>query len=437
MARTASGEQVNVVSRPSSVDETMPSKPRGPLVLLGASVRSLAESASRAGWAVHAADLFCDLDLQAASRQAVAVAHGDGALVAGYPWSLLTAAARFPPAAAWAYSGALENHPDLVDAIARTRPLAGNTAAVVRQLRDPAELAAAARAAGLDFPETLCSPHDVATDGTFLVKPLASAGGRGIRLWTPQAACEHAALPAVASSAIQCWQRVIAGSPLSASYCMGQGFARLIGVSRQLLGEPWCHAGRYAWCGAVVVRFPGSLPMVDRLIAPLERLGDVLSSRFQPVGLIGVDLVVDTTGRLMVIEVNPRPTASMELFERSGAGSIAGHHMEACGFATPFIRPLEPPASPQPAATWAKAVLFAPRHIPISQELIDGLAEETTSWTQADGGWPALADIPRPGQVLAAGTPVLTVFAVAGTPDDALVGLRRRVAHVDAWLTSR
>lgn len=415
----------------------MPLKPRGPLVLLGASVRSLAVSASRAGWAVHAADLFCDLDLQTASQQAVAVAHGDGALVAGYPWSLLTAAARFPPAAAWCYTGAVENHPDLVDAIARTRPLAGNAAAVVRQLRDPARLAAAARAAGLDFPETLCSPHDVATDGTFLVKPLASAGGRGIRLWTPQAAFEHPARPAVASSAIYRWQRVVAGSPLSASYCMGQGSARLIGVTRQLLGEPWCHAGRYAWCGAVSLRFPGSPSMVDRLIAPLERLGDVLSARFQPVGLVGVDLVVDTTGRIMVIEVNPRPTASMELFERSGAGSIAVHHMAACGFATPLIRPLEPPASPQPAATWAKAVLFARQHIPISQDLIDELVEETTSWTQADGGWPALADIPRPDQVLAAGTPVLTVFAVAGTPDDALISLRRRVAHVDAWLTSR
>lgn len=427
---------MNEVSRPSSIDETRPSKPRGPLVVLGASVRSLAVSACRAGWAVHAADLFCDLDLEAASRQAVSVAHSEEALAAGYPWSLLTAAARFPAAAAWCYTGALENYPDLLDAIARTRPLAGNAAAVVRKLRDPARLAAAARAAGLDFPETLCSPHDVAMDGSFLVKPLASAGGRGIRLWTPQAAFEHAARPAVASSTIQHWQRVIAGSPLSASYCMGQGSAQLIGVSQQLLGEPWCHAGQYAWCGAVSLTSFGSLPAVDRLIAPLKHLGDVLSSRFQPVGLVGVDLVVDTTGRITVIEVNPRPTASMELFERSGAGSIAGLHMAACGSTTPFISPLEPPASSR-AATWAKAVLFAPRHIPISQDLIDGLAEETASWTQADGRWPALADIPRPGQVLAAGTPVLTIFAVAGTPDDALMSLRRRVTHVDAWLTSR
>ncbi len=393
----------------------------------------MAASAARAGWDVYAADLFCDLDLQTAAREAVPVPHGDGDEAAGYPWSLVAAAAGFSSSAAWCYTGAVENHPNLIDAISRVRPLAGNTGDVVRRLRDPAELAGATFAAGLSFPETLSSPDGLPLDGTFLVKPLAGAGGRGIRWWNPASAANHAMHQATPAGRLHIWQRYTPGTPLSASYCFAEGSARLFGVSRQLIGEPWCHAGEFAWCGAVNLRTAGSLPVVDRLLAQLERLGGVLAERFRPVGLVGVDLIVDAAGRLTVIEVNPRPTASMELFERSGAGSIAGSHLAACGFATPVDIPLEqPPVAP--ALNWAKAVLFAAQSTAISQSLIDRLVRETSPWTQADGGWPALADIPRPGQTIAAGAPVVTIFAVAPADDAPLATLRNRVARIDALL---
>jgi hypothetical protein len=111
----------------------------------------------------------------------------------GYPWGLLAAAEGFPLSTAWCYTGAVENHPDLIDAIARVHPLAGNPGDVVRRLRDPVHLAAAARAAGLSFPKTISSPDRIPLDGTWLVKPLASAGGRGIRRWTPAVAADHTA----------------------------------------------------------------------------------------------------------------------------------------------------------------------------------------------------------------------------------------------------
>jgi predicted ATP-grasp superfamily ATP-dependent carboligase len=216
---------------------------------------------------------------------------------------------------------------------------------------------------------------------------------------------------------------------------MSAGATRLLGVSRQIIGDPWCHAGMFAWCGAVALRPGRNSPDVDRLVAPLVELGNVLAERFRPVGLIGVDLIVDAAGRVTVIEVNPRPTASMELFERSGAGSIAGSHLAACGFPSPSDIPLEQPRS-WPTSTWAKAVLFAAQPTPVSQPLIDALSRETNPWTQADGGWPALADIPRPGQIIAAGAPAVTIFAVAPTAEDALATLRDRVAHIDALLTA-
>jgi len=425
------------VSRPNTAAESIRDGFTGQLIILGASVRALTESAIRAGWAVHAADLFCDLDLQAIATTAVPVGHGTSDPATGYPWSLLAAAEGFPPSTAWCYTGAVENHPDLIDAIARVRPLAGNPGDVVRRLRDPVQLAAAARAAGLSFPETMSSPDRIPLDGTWLVKPLAGAGGRGIRRWTRAVAANHTADRANAPDQKPIWQRFMPGPPLSASFCFAEGFTRLLGVSRQLIGEPWCHAGPFAWCGAVTLHTAsGDPPADDRLIDQLERLGGILAARFRPVGLVGVDLVVDAGGSVEVIEVNPRPTASMELFERSAAGSIAGSHLTACGYATPSRSRREQPL-PQSAWTWAKAVLFAAVPTPVLQPLIDHLTYETSPWTQADGGWPTLADIPRPGQIIAAGAPVVTIFAAASTPDAALASLRDRVARIDTLLSAR
>jgi len=424
------------VSRPNNAAGSTRQCSGSHLVVLGASARALAESAARAGWAVHAADLFCDLDLQAIARTAVPVAHGTDDAAKGYPWSLKPAAEGFPSSAAWCYTGAIENHPDFIDAIARVRPLAGNPSDVVRRLRDPVQLVAVACAAGLSFPETLSSPDGVPLDGTFLVKPLAGAGGRGIRRWTQAVAADHATQQGITPRHTRIWQRFMMGTPVSASYCFTQGSSRLLGVSRQLIGERWCHAGMFAWCGAVALHAAGGRTDTDPLIAPLERLGSVLAERFQPVGLVGVDLVVDADETITVIEVNPRPTASMELFERSGAGSIAGSHMAACGWAPLSDIAIEQPL-PRPASIWAKAVLFASQPTPVTQPLIDRLTREASPWTQADGGWPALADIPRPGQTIPVGGPVVTIFAAAPTTDDALAILRDRVTRIDALLSAR
>ena len=424
-----------IVRRPNTAAESIRDGFTGQLIILGASVRALTESAIRAGWSVHAADLFCDLDLQAIATTAVPVAHGTADAATEYPWSLLAAAEGFPPSTAWCYTGAVENHPDLIDAIARVRPLAGNPGDVVRRLRDPAQLAAAARAAGLSFPETMSSPDRIPLDGTWLVKPLAGAGGRGIRRWTPAVAADHTADRANAQDQKHIWQRFMPGTPLSASFCFAEGSTRLLGMSQQLIGEPWCHAGPFAWCGAVALHTASGQTDTDSLATTLERLGVILAERFQPVGLVGVDLLCDSAGRITVVEVNPRPTASMELFDRSAAGSIAGSHLAACGYATPS-RSRRQQTLPQPAWTWAKAVLFAAAPTPVSQPLIECLTRETSPWTQADGGWPSLADIPRPGQVIAAGAPVVTVFAAASTTDDALASLRDRVARIDTLLSA-
>ena len=97
----------------------MPAPPAatGAIVVVGASTRPLAASAASAGWQVHAADLFADLDLRESAASAVRVRP--------YPEGLPAAVTAFP-AGPWFYTGAMENHPEIINAISQTRPLAGS-----------------------------------------------------------------------------------------------------------------------------------------------------------------------------------------------------------------------------------------------------------------------------------------------------------------------
>jgi predicted ATP-grasp superfamily ATP-dependent carboligase len=393
---------------PRKASIVLPSLTQRPrLLIAGGSVRSFAVSAARAGFEVHAADLFADLDLRTvAATVRLPRPYPDG----------LPAAVASQPAGAWVYTGAVENHPAVIAAIMRDRPLAGCRPEAVESVREPDRLAALVARAGFVFPETRSDPAGLPTDGSWLVKPRRSAGGHGIVPWHGSAAAA-AARSAQGSDAI--WQRRIVGPSCSAAYLAAADGGRLIGVSRQLVGRRWCHARPFHYCGSVDLD-PGSLPAA--LVEQLGRLRRLLADACGLVGLVGVDLVIDPQGRGHVIEVNPRPTASMELIERASGLSLARGHVAACGLAAPAKLPGWPRAG-----TWSKAILFARRRLVIDETAVKTL-EAAAGPPHA--GWPSLADIPAPPQVVPAGHPICTLFAHAASPRESLARLRHRTTGV-------
>ena len=117
-------------------------------MILGVSARAAAFSAIRAGYVVLAADCFCDEDLVAAC---------DCRRVDRYPAGFEVVAAAFPDCP-WLYTGGLENHPKLVGRIAERRQLLGNSERVLRQVRNPFELAEALRHEGLPCLDVSATP---------------------------------------------------------------------------------------------------------------------------------------------------------------------------------------------------------------------------------------------------------------------------------------
>ncbi len=363
----------------------------------------MAQSGFRAGIPVHAADLFCDTDLVESCVSATRVDR--------YPDGIVDAI-RPLPVAAWCHVGGLENRPDVLDAIAAERPLAGSAGPAVRLVRDPAWLANRSAELGLAMPATHDAALGVPCDGSHLVKPKAGAGGRGIRRWTGAAAEDRGLV----------WQRWIEGVPCSAAYLAAQGRTDLFLTSRQLVGWRPSRGSEFAWSGGISRRMP------EAVAAVVERLGRHVAAEAGLLGLFGIDFVVDDEGRVHPLEVNPRPTASMELWERSGGGSLAASHLAACGFAE-----ATPPPSAVHAKVFGKAMLFASRPAVVSAAAFERWIRWRDDWRDGDG-LPAVADIPATDTPIPRGGPVLTVFASGDEEHDVLERLERRLGLVEESL---
>lgn len=371
------------------------------LAIVGASARAAAASAVRAGFQVATADLFADADLRniaAATR------------IERYPADFVQWLEQLRPRPeAWMYTGALENHPDFVDELARIAPLWGNAGEVLRQVRSPFRLAESLEEANLRFPETRSTSASLPHDGSWLVKTYRSASGSGVKTFADEAPTADRVV----------YQKGVAGTPYSAVYVAANGDANLLGTVRQLIGEPWLAAREFQYCGAIgPSRFSASV--TDKI----GRIGSALSQRFHLVGLFGVDLVIE--GDLVwTIEVNPRYTASVEVIERcTGERSIARH---AIAFAD---RSQTTCAIESAFNLRSKAILFAKRDVMIDSELAAKLLAEANQTS-----WPALADIPSAGTVIERGRPVLTIFAESGASEQHLEDiLRSRVANIERTL---
>jgi predicted ATP-grasp superfamily ATP-dependent carboligase len=355
---------------------------RGPLVVLGASARSAAQSAARARFEPFAIDLFADRDL-AALCPAVRIER--------YPAEFVRALAAAPEAP-WIYGGGLENYPRLVARMAELRPLWGNGAPVLREVRDPWRLRSVLSEEGFAFPE-LWTPGS-RPGRRWLLKPRRGSAGLGVRFAT-----ESDFQPAAQGTVLQ---EYIDGASCSATYVAARGRAVLLGATRQIVGRDWGLAPEFQYVGSL-----GPLSLVPRERATLARLGDVLAARFGLAGLFGVDFI-RTVESLWPVEVNPRYTASVEVLERVTGRHFVADHAAACADGT-----LPKLSGAATAMCAGKAVVYARR---------------ACMWQGCDVT--EIADVPRDGQALAAGQPVVTVFASGSSLDAVEQTLRERAAAV-------
>ena len=424
------------------------------LTLLGASVRAAAYSALRAGLRPVFADLFADRDLRA-------IANGWRCPYSTYPDDL----AKFlseSPNIPWAYTGGLENHPDLIARMERIRPLWGNGGDVLRRVRSPLHLVALLRTAGLPFLEAYLpgQPIPAVPVGTqWLRKPLRGAGGAGIAFFPgPVVECSPVAPQPVnrplSFSVAQLinqeqvfdprveqlermrgdlpvaeqpdytpqsvyYQRYCEGSPHSAVFAGIGTQAHLLGITRQLIGLEWLHARPFCYCGSV-----GPVELGEETRGLLMRIGAVLMEGCGLRGLFGVDFILDGEVPYLV-EVNPRYVASVEVLEHGAALQAFTWHRAA------FVEnSVLPEVATDPRRSIGKAVLFAeskiifPTHGPWENHSF-ALHPPPSTLHPID-----FADIPDAGEKIEAGWPILSIFAEGDSETDCIRLLQNRAAEL-------
>jgi uncharacterized protein len=366
-----------------------------PILLVSVSARMLAELGVRAGHDIVALDRFGDLDLQrlCPSVSVLRDLGGRGGMAA------LVDAAETIPAPSVIYGAGLENQPGLVARLASGRRLLGCQGETLERVRDPATLGASLRAAGLAYPSTFPAadaPRRAERSRRWLRKPMRGGGGRGVREWRGGALDGDVVV-----------QEHISGLACSAAAVADGRSAVLLGVSEQLIGHRRLGARGYAWCGNLV---PPRLGDVQRraLVVAARAICAHVASAFGLRGLFGVDLVWDGE-RAWVVEVNPRPTGSLECIEAAHEVGAFSAHLDGCAGRLPSIAPTH-----RPCRAAGKAILFANRDVRVGDTR----------------GWPArsIRDVPHPSERIAAGHPVCTLVSVQRFPEAVLADLEARAA---------
>lgn len=304
------------------------------VVLIGASIRSAAQSAQLAGFQVVGIDQFGDLDTREACQ---------------HFWKLdefssnpefLTHCKRFPVLTV----GGLNSHRDLVESLERdcaawpsTNPVAVRPPTSLWD--DPWWMADLSRSCDLKFPTTL--PINDRTDrrlsregGRWLQKAHKSSGGLGVRWYgsdlthvrspenekkidepecQPSIILDHVATsgdrdPDAPSDAVV--QRWVAGRPHGATLICNGTDSRLLGVCRSLFTRrtdlPFVYRGSM-----------GPVRLPSHVTCRLQHLGELIVAQTGWRGLLNIDFVVDPQGVAWILEINPRWSGSSELIERS------------------------------------------------------------------------------------------------------------------------
>jgi predicted ATP-grasp superfamily ATP-dependent carboligase len=321
----------------------------------------------------------------------------------------------------------MENRRHLVAMLAERRPLWGNNRDVLARCRNPWFVASLLREAGLPCPAVRSVRDGPPSSGRWLVKPLRGAGGSGIAFAGTTAPRRPSYL-----------QEHVEGEPYAAVFCAHEDRVYFYGVTRQLIGERWLHAGAFHYCGSLAAS--GILPS-SAAGELLRTVGEVVGRRCGLRGLFGVDFILRDDVPFPV-EINPRYTASMELLQHAGFGApvLVWHAFafESEGaINSRFKARWAPPPVDVPArflGSVGKAVLFARRGFTFPAE---GPWLPYLDASRRLEGLPEFADIPQAGQRIEAGQPVLSVFATARERTACLDALRRAADALDPLLFGR
>lgn len=370
----------------------MPSQPQEssltelPFLIAAASGRALAASAARAGHSSVVLDWFADSDTKTLAATVARVAR-PGTLRFDDTLLIQEAQAHAAPeaCAGLIFGAGFDDCPHLLAELCAGRRLYGNTPNTVAALKDPRCFFRLLAEFGISHPEVRFdrprSPKG------WLAKRAGGSGGTHVVPAELQIGDDEAVY----------YQRFEPGRSLSVVFLANGVRAHVVGFNEQ-----W-----YAGAGhATPFRYGGAVGGV-RLPAELEyEIGSMLDDLVSTCGLLGLNgmdfLLLDEQVR--VLEINPRPTSTFELYDADYDDGLFTRHLWACRGELPEQRP-------PMLAHRGHAIVFA---------------EHSFTFDRSHSLPPWCSDVPDFGVVIAAGEPICSVHASGNSSEQAARELRER-----------
>jgi predicted ATP-grasp superfamily ATP-dependent carboligase len=365
-------------------------RPAQPFLIAAVTGRALAASAARAGHAAVVLDYFADQDTRAVASQCRAVRAASRLRFDAH--ALLAAASELAPPAESAglvYGSGFEGRTGLLARLARGRRLLGNPPSLVTLVKDPRRFFPLLDRLGIRHPEVRYAAPD--NPAGWLLKRSGGAGGTHVR---------HAGLRRPrAGEYLQAYQP---GHAASALFLADGRRAFLVGFNRQ-----WTSPARdglsFLYGGAV-----GRVALSPELESDLRSRLDALVAATGLVGLNGLDFLL-REGEWSALEVNPRPTATMELYDPDFPDGLFDCHVRAA-------RGELPEGSAPAGPSRAHAIVLASADWRMPAEF------RFPPWCR---------DLPAAGVRFSVGDPVCTVHAEADLPEQAVRLVNERAAALE------
>ncbi|MCW5658371.1 MAG: ATP-grasp domain-containing protein [Burkholderiaceae bacterium] len=344
------------------------------LAVAALSARALVESAARDGLRCVALDVFGDADTRRAAAHWLPIGEPAALRIDGDRLlrALRTLAAEHD-VTGWIAGSGFEAEPELLEAGGSCLPLLGTAGSDVRRVRDPVAFFHFLRSHGIAHPPVAFAPPR--TPGPWLHKDSGGCGGWHVR----RSADEPPGRGGY-------WQIERAGAPMSATFVANGHDAVVLGFNRQLVRA--VGARPFVFAGVI-----GPLAVDDALQRSIGEAVRRLAREFRVFGLASLDFVLHGDAA-EVIELNPRPPASLALYPRVGGHGALHAHRHACA------RGVLPPPPAAAREVHGLQIVFAPRALQLDP-----------AGSAAIARWPGAHDLPAAGTTFMPGDPLCSVSA--------------------------
>ncbi len=269
----------------------------------------------------------------------------------------------------------------------------GNSSSTIQAINQPKSFFQGLTQLGVKYPEVLfdSSPNPDPTGWIF--KLADSCGGVGI---TRE--------PLAAFDGTGYWQRELSGQPISALYITDGEHHHCIGLNTlSVLAIDENHP--YVYLGA-----NSNTKLNNYLLIEIDKYARKIIDHFNLIGIFSLDMVISQTSmetsedaqqEVYVLEVNPRISASYELYERINANlNLVDEHIRVCeGVADPIFTRID---AALPSSVSSYRVVYAGKDTVIA----------------AHDCWPEWCqDLPEAGRSIKCGEPICSIYADADQGD--------------------